>query len=322
MVPHRRARQLPAKGGDHVGRVDAVAGAGEDTVDGAPVGDHGGLGAEIEEGGLQDGTGDGEGAGVGADAGAQQADDEADDDGEEGDHPVRHEAGPEGPEEHGGDADEGEEADDQGGVFVRRGGEEEGEGGPETGEGGAGAEAHEAGLDEERVGDEDLADGVQDPEVVDAVRVGGRVVGHEEPEQEEDEILQAQGEPVDVAPRGIFRHHAGQQASKEQAEEEAGRSDGESAGPAVRGSEVADQWKHCSPITVKMGDCMQRQEHGADILSCGVTVVTEVIKVREQKTAKDLVRHSPSLFERSPTISVLVTRLPTRWILPHTKRWR
>lgn len=262
MVPHRRARQLPAKGRDHVGRVDAVARERQDAVDGAPVGDHGGLDAEIEQGGLEDRPRDGEGARVGADAGAQQADDEADDDGEEGDQPVRHEAGPEGPEEHGGDADEGEEADDQGGVFVGRGGEEEGEGGPEAGEGGAGAEAHEAGLDEERVGEEDGADGVQDPEVVDAVRVGGRVVGHEEPEQEEDEILQAEGEPIDVAPRGIFRHDAGQQASKEQAEEEAGRSDGESGCPAVRGSEVADQWKHCPHITVRMGDCIRRENWG------------------------------------------------------------
>lgn len=59
--------------------------------------------------------------------------------------------------------------------------------------------------------------------------------------------MQAEGEPIDVAPRGIFRHDAGQQASKEQAEEEAGRSDGESGCPAVGGSEVADQWKHCSP---------------------------------------------------------------------------
>lgn len=47
-----------------------------------------------------------------------------------------------------------------------------------------------------------------------------------------------------------------------------------------------------------------RRKLWADILNCGVTVVTEVIKVREQKTAKELVRHSPSLFERSSTISV------------------
>lgn len=320
MVPDRRARQLPAKGGDHVRRVDAVAREGQDAVDGAPVGDHGGLGAKIEEGGLEDGTRDGEGAGVGADAGAQQADDEADDDGEERDQPVRHEAGPEGSQEHGGDADEGEEADDEGGVFVGRGGEEEGEGGPETGEGGAGAEAHEAGLDEERVGDEDLADGVQDPEVVDAVRVGGRVVGHEEPEQEEDEILQAQGEPVDVAPRGVFRHHAGQQASKEQAEEEAGRSDGESAGPAVRGSEVADQWKHCSPSLSgwaiecngeAWGGHTQLRRHRRDGGDQG----------QGAENGKGLGQTQPQPF-RDEFHNQRIGHTATRWMLPHTKRWR
>lgn len=106
------------------------------------------------------------------------------------------------------------------------------------------------------MGDEYLENGVKDPEVVDAIGVGGGVVGHEEPEQSEDEILQAEGEPIDVAPRGIFRHHTGQEAGEEQAEEEARRSEGECACTAVWWSEVANQWKHCF-MPVRKGDLMR-----------------------------------------------------------------
>lgn len=63
---HRRAHQLAAKRKYHEGRVDAVAGLGGDGVDGGAVGYLGGLEAEVEEEGLQDGAGEGEGAGVGA----------------------------------------------------------------------------------------------------------------------------------------------------------------------------------------------------------------------------------------------------------------
>ncbi|KAL8742245.1 MAG: hypothetical protein Q9184_008283, partial [Pyrenodesmia sp. 2 TL-2023] len=125
------------------------------------------LDPEIEEEGLDDGAGDGEAARVCADEGTREGYEEAEDDGEEGDVAIGDEAGVEGGEEHAEDADEGEEADDEGGVGVRRGREEESEGGPEIGEGGAGAEADEAGLDEEGVVDEDGEDGPED------VRVGG-----------------------------------------------------------------------------------------------------------------------------------------------------
>lgn len=101
--------------------------------------------------------------------------------------------------------------------MVRWSGEEECKGRPETREGGAGAEAYEAGLDEEGVRDEDLEDGVEDAEVIDAVRVGGRIVGHEEPEESEDEVLDAKGEPVDVTPMRVFGDDAGEKAGEEQA---------------------------------------------------------------------------------------------------------
>ncbi len=41
--------------------------------------------------------------------------------------------------------------------------------------------------------DEDLENGVEDSEVVDAVGVGGGVIGHEEPEKSENKVLQAEG---------------------------------------------------------------------------------------------------------------------------------
>lgn len=41
--------------------------------------------------------------------------------------------------------------------------------------------------------DEDLENGIEDSEIVDAIGVGGRVIGHEEPEKSEDKVLQAEG---------------------------------------------------------------------------------------------------------------------------------
>lgn len=105
---------MPAKRRDHVRRIDPVPGLRQDPENCAPVCNHGGLDTEIEEEGLEDGTHDGEGAGVSSDAGACEADDQAEDDGEEGDEAVGNVEGPERAEEHGGDAYEGEEADDQG----------------------------------------------------------------------------------------------------------------------------------------------------------------------------------------------------------------
>ena len=54
------------------------------------------------------------------------------------------------------------------------------------------------------MGGENLENGVKNTEVVNAVRVGGWVVGHKEPEESEDKILQAEGKPIDVAPGGVF----------------------------------------------------------------------------------------------------------------------
>lgn len=46
--------------------------------------------------------------------------------------------------------------------------------------------------------------GVEHFEVVEAAGVGHGVVGHKEPEENENEVLEAEGEPVDAAPGGAF----------------------------------------------------------------------------------------------------------------------
>lgn len=37
-------------------------------------------------------------------------------------------------------------------------------------------------------------------EIIEAIWVGAGIVGHEEPEKNEDKILQTKGQPVDVTP--------------------------------------------------------------------------------------------------------------------------
>ena len=85
---------------------------------------------------------------------------------------------------------------------------------------------------------------VQHLEVVEPAGVGGGIVGHEEPEEDEDEILQAEGEPVDVAPGGVLGDDAGEDAGDEDAQEEAGDDDGEGGGAAVARGEFAYQGEH------------------------------------------------------------------------------
>ena len=65
-------------------------------------------------------------------------------------------------------------------------------------------------------------------------RVGARVVGHEEEEQREDQVLQREREEVDVAPRRELSDDAGQDAREQDAEEIAGHDDGEGRGATVR----------------------------------------------------------------------------------------
>ena len=244
MVPRGGAHELAAEHTDHVGGIDAIAGLWLDGVDIAAVGDLAGLQAEIDREGLDDGAGDGEGAGVGADEDAEEAEEFAEDDGEEGHEAVDDEAGVQGPEAHGADADEGEEADGEGGVVVGRGGEEEGQGCPEGVEGAGGEEAGQTRLHQDRVPRHHARDAPQHFEVVEPARVRRRVVGHEQPQQHQDHVLQPERQPVDVAPRRVFRHHARQHPRDQQAQDEARHDDGEGGRPPRRRRQVADQREH------------------------------------------------------------------------------
>ena len=68
---------------------------------------------------MDDGPGDGKGTDIGANGDGGEAHEFAHDNGEEGDEVVDDEARVYGAEAHAQDADEREEADDEGGVIVR-----------------------------------------------------------------------------------------------------------------------------------------------------------------------------------------------------------
>ena len=91
-------------------------------------------------------------------------------------------------------------------------------------------------------GEED-GDGGEDARVGD-VGVCGGVVGHEEIEEDEDEILQRQGEPVDVAPVGGVGDDAGEEAGEEQAQHEPGGDDRDGGCAPGWGRQVADEGEH------------------------------------------------------------------------------
>lgn len=145
-ISRRSARDLSQEGDDHKTRVDAIPGFGITAIDGGAVRDLGDLEACVEEEGKEDGARDGEVACEGTDEEAGEGDELAYERREHGDEFVDEGAGVDGGEEDAGDDDEGEEADDQGGVEVGRAGKEEGQGCPEGGEGCGGAEADERGL--------------------------------------------------------------------------------------------------------------------------------------------------------------------------------
>lgn len=109
-----------------------------------------------------------------------------------------------GSEQHGEDADEAKEADRERGVVVGRAGKEEGECRPEGGKSCGHEDRRETCLDQKRMSAYYLRDGIQKAGVRESL-IGRRVVGHEEPEEDEDCILQAERHPVDCAPGGEVR---------------------------------------------------------------------------------------------------------------------
>lgn len=126
-------------------------------------------------------------------------------------------------------------------------------------------------------GEED-GDGGEDARVGD-VGVCGRVVGHEEIEEDEDEILQRQGEPVDVAPVGGVGDDAGEEAGEEQAQDEPGGDNRDGGCTPGWGGQVADEGEH-----YLLSLLVQSLRYGVIWVGTGVTVVTEVRKLKVRKT--------------------------------------
>lgn len=243
MVPGRGANKLATKRANHERGINAIPARGLDAINRAPLRDLRGLVAKVHQQGLQHGAGDVEDADVGAEAHAEETAAQAEEDGEVRDEAVGHFARPDGADEHAGDADEAEEADGQGRVVVRRAGEEEGQRCPEGGEGRGTEHAGETGLDEQWVSEKHLYDVEEDAEVVHAGVCGG-VVGHEEPEEDEDYVLDPQGHPIYGAPGYEVGDCAGEDAGDEHAEHEPAHDDGKGCSSPVGRGEIADKGQH------------------------------------------------------------------------------
>ena len=182
MIPHRRPHNLSAENTNHVRRVDSISCLWCYSIDGRAVSYLRGLQTEIDKEGLDDGTGDGEFAGVGSYDDAGYADELAEDDGEEGDESVDDETRVRWPETHGADPYQSEDADQDAGVVVRRGGEEECQCCPVGGERAGCKETDKTSLNENWTVNGDCDDAPEHGKVIDAGRVGGGIIGHEEPE--------------------------------------------------------------------------------------------------------------------------------------------
>ena len=81
-------------------------------------------------------------------------------------------------------------------------------------------------------------------EIVEAVRIGTGIVGQEKPKEDEDEVLESESEPIDVAPGGVFGYDAGEEASGQEAEKEAGDYDGEGGCTPMGRGEVTHKGEH------------------------------------------------------------------------------
>ena len=112
-------------------------------------------------------------------------------------------------------------------------------------------------MHEDGVAAVELEDGVEHAEVVQSGRVRGWVVRHEEPEEGADEVLQGERDPVDVAPGGVVRDDAGEDAGDDDAEKVAGDDDGEGDGAFGGWGEFADQGEHDL-----WGDCCDGSDEG------------------------------------------------------------
>ena len=62
--------------------------------------------------------------------------------------------------------------------------------------------------------------------VVQPAGIGGGVVGHKEPEKDQNEVLEAESKVVDRTPVSVLSDDTGEDAGDENAEEEAGDDNG------------------------------------------------------------------------------------------------
>ena len=181
MISHGCTNQLPTENTRHIRRVNPIPRFRHNRINRAPIRNLARLQPQIDGKSLDHGPSDGESAGIGPDDDANEAEAEAQDDGKERHEAVDDKTGVRRAEEHACNADEGEEADDERRVGIRRGGEQEGQSGPVGHEGSGSAEADQTGLREDGFREQDLGDRDQNLWVSEPGWVGGGVVGHEEP---------------------------------------------------------------------------------------------------------------------------------------------
>lgn len=104
--------------------------------------------------------------------------------------------------------------------------------------------ADEAGLYELRVLEEHSDNAPEHAEVVEAIWVGTGVVRHAEKEEDENEVLHAEGEQVDAPPASVLRQDARKKACGEHPKHEARHDNRERRCSVARGSQVTDKGEH------------------------------------------------------------------------------
>lgn len=251
-----RASHVASKDGESEGRIDSVSGVG---VGG--IGDVAGGGLEESESGvegesLQDGSGESERREKSADCdgGGSEADGSGDAD-ERVQSAACKGSGGRG-DDDAGEGKEAKEADGGGPSVVARRREEKGQGHPKVSVSGGDAQEDETHLGDGGVLCGDSEDGDEGAGVR-QVGVGGRVIGHEEPEENDGEKLSAEAEPIDGTPGERSGHDASDDATHDDTHCDARGDDGEAKSALVGGANVADQGQENL-----RGECSDGDEEG------------------------------------------------------------
>ena len=67
----------------------------------------------------------------------------------------------------------------------------------------------------------DRYDAPQHLKVIETAWIGRRIVGHEEPEKDQDQVLKTERQPIYVTPSSVLRDHAGENTGDQHTKEEA-----------------------------------------------------------------------------------------------------